>query len=366
MLDHISRPVDIVMADLNYDGLDDLVVADFDGDSDDMDHFDISDQTRSSSVQGTTGAIHVFLMDGASGEPVPFWSGSYGRSPRCLKIAEVTGDNHPDIIVGLWNSNDVRIIKGNGNGSFSHDEYEIIPVMKQPFDLEIADMNLDGRMDIVVMGGHSTLGDGFGDSVSILFSDALNKYDPQRSVNISGMDGGLEVCDLNGDGLPDIVAGTHLHMQRVNGTFSNIPDMIFDVPGFPVAGDIDGDGTVDLLLGDSIFLNDELEGPDNVTDVELPCDFPGYEMFIHSGISDMTGDGISDVIMGSKIFIQDNHRSFPPGSEMNLYVGQYDPSYWTNTDGSCTGDMNQDESTDLAVIYKDNTNYYISIFFQGG
>ncbi len=311
-------------------------------------------------------------MDEVTGRPTICWSGSFGRGPHCIEISEVTGDEHPDIIVASWNSNDVRIIEGYGNGSFSDVEYEIIPLMTQPFDLEVADLNLDGSNDIVVMGGHSSIGDGYGDTVSILFSDPFHKHSTLEPINLTGMDGGLEVCDLNNDGLLDVVAGNRLHYQQRNGTFTKDPQMSFDALGSPVSGDLDGDGLVDLLLGDTIFMNDGVMGMDVVADLDLsydisqPEDSSSRKDRIPSEISDMNGDGRPDLIIGSSIHLQRNDGSYSPEGDINLYVGQYDPTGWIMSNGLCTGDLNKDGLTDIAYIYKDGTDYEIPIFFQGG
>jgi hypothetical protein len=127
----------VAIADVNADGHPDLVVANY-------------------SPTFQYGALGVLLGngDGTFRAPVSYSSG--GLKATSVAIADVNGDGHPDLIVAnasLSSSNyyigSVSVLPGNGDGTFQaplryasggHDADSVA----------IADLNADGRLDLVV------------------------------------------------------------------------------------------------------------------------------------------------------------------------------------------------------------------------
>ena len=137
--------------------------------------------------------------------------------------------------------------------------------------LAVADVNRDGRPDLVVAGTHG-VGADTALVVSVLLGKGNGSFWPRRDYDLGtftfDLPGVVAVHDLNGDHRPDIMVtmGTKLIvlLGNGNGTFGRERvslgvggDRIGDLgPLTTVAfGDIDGDGTIDVVAGGLVSQN---------------------------------------------------------------------------------------------------------------
>ena len=178
---------------------------------------------------------------------------------------DVDGDGLPDAIIGTRNSASFTIAHQSKDGSF---RTEKIPTRAEYFDMAMADVNGDGKKDIIT-------GDG---SVFLRNADGTLPKTASFSFNVDKKPGFpcyMGVGDCNGDKKPDIVvisdlfgpkrsehdsglSGVKLRMFYNTGDprhpFSAEPSEVFDVPGAqclragPSVGDWNGDGIDDLIL----------------------------------------------------------------------------------------------------------------------
>ena len=89
---------------------------------------------------GTSAAASTAAM-GNSRFPV-------GSAPGVVEIADVNGDGKPDIIVANERSNDVTILLGDGKGGFTQAKGSPFPAGHAPNDIAVGDFNRDGRLDL--------------------------------------------------------------------------------------------------------------------------------------------------------------------------------------------------------------------------
>ena len=118
-----DNPLGVVLADLNGDGVLDLVTSNFSSN-------DVS--------------ILIGNGDGTFAGERRF---SVGDSPSAVSAADLNGDGIVDVVTANVGSNDVSILLGNGDGTFAGDQSYAVGVF--PNGVSVADLNGDGILDVV-------------------------------------------------------------------------------------------------------------------------------------------------------------------------------------------------------------------------
>jgi len=250
----------IVAADLNGDGLPDLVVTNQCGDDPSCFSF---------------GTVSVVLLtkSGINVGQTPISTGAYG--PYSIAVGDVNGDGKPDLVVA--NACDssctfgtVAVLLGNGDGTFQ----TAVNYSTGDFDaysVALGDFNGDGLLDIAVAnnncpsGFNCTTAEG---SVGILLGNGDGTFQTAQVLDSAGRDpDAIAVADLNGDGKLDLVVVNQCDGGNCNSSAHSIAVMLgngdgtfqaattFDSGGYIPSSvnvkDMDGDGNLDLVIANN-------------------------------------------------------------------------------------------------------------------
>jgi cysteine-rich repeat protein len=202
-------------------------------------------------IRRDPGIVQIFTADaGGTFTALPRLE-TEGFSPNALSAADLNDDGKLDLVVVNANSNDMTILLGDGAGGFSSVSTVPVPGVdhhNRPSSAAVADFDLNGQLDIAVVskGDPSLrlyLGDGAGGFQ--LFGGTLPApLDPHA----------VAAADVDNDGIPDLAvltADSTVTFYAGTGTGTFVPLTSLVIPsGTPDIGlaDFDDDGLQDLAI----------------------------------------------------------------------------------------------------------------------
>src|SRR5215467_3422147 len=207
--------------------------------------------------------------------------GGNGSGPVSVAFGDLNGDGKADMVVADNTGLTANVYLNNGDGTFKETaSYRTDPTQSAygPNSVTLADLNRDGKLDLVVGGSSSTsfttlLGGGDGTfQAPIVYNFAYN------GNNLGGVTT-LAVADVNGDGIPDVI------FNVTNGYFP--PPAILQ-SAYVALGN--GDGTFQQPISTSAF-----------------CDPWGGVIYI--AVADLNGDGKPDIAAACGPDGNNNHPS---------------------------------------------------------
>ncbi len=177
-----------------------------------------------------------------------------GQTPSTVIAPDVNADTNPDLVVGNFNSNNVSISLGDGQGNFA--AAVNIPVGMSPSSIVSGDFNKDGKLDLAVTNyGGMTL--------SILTGNGMGGFSVS-SVNVAKAPISMAVADFNRDNNLDLAVicrdestNRNLYILLGNGDGSFRVPLRLATENYPLSvatGDFTGDGRLDLALTEVLFL----------------------------------------------------------------------------------------------------------------
>ena len=217
-------------------------------------------------TNGSPIAVLLGNGDGTFQAAVSYGSGGY--EPSSIAVADVNGDGKPDLLVanrcgssGSCIIGFVGVLLGNGDGTF---QPAVTYSSGGSFadSIAVADVNGDGKLDLLVANNCVSSCDTTGSAIGVLlgngngtFQAAVLSLTAPFSFNPGGQ---IAVADFDGDGKLDLVTGSILVLGNGDGTFQ-APLYLGAGPrentGAAV-GDFDGDGRPDVALGGvTVLLN---------------------------------------------------------------------------------------------------------------
>ncbi|MBK9063173.1 MAG: VCBS repeat-containing protein [Acidobacteria bacterium] len=267
----VALDTKLALADLNGDGREDLLTL-------------------------AGGIVHVRLGQGSALFSAPESYPAAGTATSFL-VADFNGDGRADVVVGTGLR--VLLLAGDGNGGLPLLP-SLGPFAGAPTGLKAIDLNADGRPDLVVAVPWPyppALGVYLAGAAGFTLAATLR---PPGSYLMDSFSTG----DVDGDGIPDVI-----ELDRTGSffVFRGLGNGLFAAPvrtdvgrGFRFlgAGDIDGDGRTDLLIGPDYTFGGATTAwfGNGASGFGSPVDLPTAIWNTTVAIGDLNGDGKGDVI----------------------------------------------------------------------
>jgi hypothetical protein len=119
-----------------------------------------------------------------------------GVNPSSLAIADLDGDQLPDIVSGNFASSDLSVLLGRGDGSFG--PATSFPAGGGAISLAVADLDLDGVLDLATVNEGSN-------EVGVLLGNGDGSFRAAARFGVGDSPVRVTAADLDGDGFPDLV-----------------------------------------------------------------------------------------------------------------------------------------------------------------
>lgn len=358
-----------------------------------------------------TGQVQLFLggplLPDTAREGLVYSGQVSGQHGHSVATGDVNGDGFSDLVVGAYgfdagqtNSGRVSIYFGSAGGfSTSADIVLGGQLASERFGASVAvgDVNRDGLGDLLIGAPFASLGQTEEGVAYIFLSDAgsfSNPPDVTLQNNQANASFGASVAfagDINGDGNNDVLVGAPLHdgsLSDQGAMFVYLNDAgTFGPPNFTVvgtqgseflgtvvatAGDTNGDGFADIMTSGTGFdatgaLNAGIAllfngGSPFDTDADLVKNGGMTNARFGSGLAaagDVNGDGFGDIIIGTKDFTVDQTEEGAAFLYAGRAIGVDEVPFWrveSNQVGAefgvsvaGVGDVNADGFADFVV-----------------
>ena len=284
-----------------------------------------------------------------------------GAGSTILTSATVTGDfngdGKPDFAFSFdsFNSNALIVVLGNGDGTFGAPETITLPANYVGDFLYTADVNGDGKLDLISGNNVATPSGGQPDGTfSVCLGNGDGTFASPVYYQLGGYLGSMAVGDVNNDGKLDVIVGTSgndlLFLGNGDGTYGS-PISSKDIQSGDqwVLADVNGDGNLDVLAsatgqvgGITTYLGDGTGSFTSAGSYGTGVSYPSFLI-----MADINADGKLDaVVPGGNL----------PSLAIGISLGNGDgtfgqpttyPTESTSSFGGVAADFNGDGMPDL-------------------
>ena len=275
-----------------------LATGDLDGDGD----LDLAITNGDNSSGNSSSTVSIRLNTGlnsgtyAGGSEVPV-----GKNPGGVVLGDVDNDGDLDLLVINTNSIMVNVRLNTGNGTFVNGT-DVAKI--QGFDLTLGDVDADGDLDLVTAS--------FG-AIAVRLNNGSGVFDATVTNDLPAGTAtyGVALGDIDGDGDLDLVASdgdnnlVRVYSNNGSGSFTATATIsAYSAYNAVALADTDGDGDLDLLVNEffnyatEIFTNSGVNSGSFVsTSTRVSAsNYPSY-----LAVGDVNSDGTLDLLITNSI-----------------------------------------------------------------
>ena len=334
----------ILAGDFNNDGKVDLVKA---GSNNVRVHLNVMSSTGSISTSAFNAGTLFSISGGA----------------QTIAVNDINGDGKLDIVTG--SSSGISVLVNTTSGgilSFASS----LNISGNISSVRLADLNLDGKLDIAALNaGALSVYSNTSNGATVSFANAV-----QITLSATGFNG-LDLADMNLDGKFDMIvskSGTTniLTNNSTQGSLSFSSPISLSVGhSYVAAVDLDIDGDNDLFLYNKVVNNGFTSGTLSSADFTSYNNSNGNDGDnLGLSVADFNGDGYPEVVSGTnwdKMWVYVNAASGSVSAStfsgkwyprQNLYCGSCGPGIGV--------DINGDNKVDAVSSYRDQSSFVIT------
>jgi hypothetical protein len=245
--------------------------------------------------------------DGTFGSALPIATGYAASS---IAAGDLDGDGIPDLAIASdWPTGSIRILRGLGGGAFA------TPIVRsygtQGRSIRIADLDGDGRPDVYTADGSALLPSTYWGTLAFVQNSGGGAFAATNEILIPNSIGIFDavLADINADGKPDLLAydysrGRFYTSIATGGGAFAPPAILFGLgmgenESSITSADLDGNGTADVVIGIAYYSTGRISillgNGDGTFKPRIDVAFPRpYSV----RVADMNDDGKPDLVVG--------------------------------------------------------------------
>ena len=224
-----------------------------------------------------------------------------GQFTMDVAVGDLDGDGDLDLLLAVEFGQN-RLLLNDGAGVFRDATTGRVPVASHDSeDIALEDFDGDGDLDAVIVSEDDRTNELYVNDGSARFSAG--------TLPVAGISNAVVAGDVDGDGDPDLVignAGAEALLLNVDGTWidasAQLPAAARGVTQDVELGDVDGDGDLDILVanedGNRLLLNDGSGTFTDGTEQWIPSRAAAEETR-EGDLADVDGDGDLDVFFAN-------------------------------------------------------------------
>jgi hypothetical protein len=224
-----------------------------------------------------------------------------------MEAADLNGDGRLDMVIAAEYQPNIILVNDGENGFVNASAGSLPQVNHDSEDIALGDFDQDGDVDIVFVSEDDQINEYY-------LNDGRGRFSAAPSqLPVTGESNAVLAIDLNGDGALDLLVGNNgqnnalindgkgAFVDETNARMPQISDVSQDIE----AGDVDGDGDLDLVIANEdanrLLLNDGKGVYSEATTGQLPV-VADLEETREADLGDVDGDGDLDLFLANVQF----------------------------------------------------------------